>query len=215
MTNAAGMDLMNRIYRHQRYVYNVTRKYYLLGRDRLIADMCARDGARVLEIGCGTGRNLIMTARKYPGALCFGIDLSTEMLETATRAIERAGFASRVRVAHADATQFDPGQLFGTDQFDRIFISYSLSMIPPWQGVIDRAIAHLAPGGELRIVDFGGQERLPAVFRRLLWRWLGAFHVAPRDDLEAVLKTRAAAAGATLTFARPYRGYAQYAVVSR
>jgi S-adenosylmethionine-diacylgycerolhomoserine-N-methlytransferase len=215
MTNAAGMDLMNRIYRHQRYVYNVTRKYYLLGRDRLIADMGARDGARVLEIGCGTGRNLIVTARKYPGALCFGIDLSTEMLETATRAIERAGLASRVRVAHADATQFDPQELFGTCQFDRIFISYSLSMIPPWQSVIDRAMAHLAPGGELRIVDFGGQERLPAVFRRLLWRWLGAFHVTPRDDLEAVLKTRAAAAGATMTFARPYRGYAQYAVVSR
>jgi S-adenosylmethionine-diacylgycerolhomoserine-N-methlytransferase len=215
MTNAAGMDLMNRIYRHQRYIYNATRKYYLLGRDRLIAEIGAGEGARVLEIGCGTGRNLIMTARKYPGALCFGIDLSTEMLDSATRAIARAGLASRVRVAHADATQFDPESLFDVGQFDRIFISYSLSMIPPWQSVIDGAMAHLAPGGELRIVDFGGQERLPAVFRRLLWRWLNAFHVTPRDDLEAVLTARAAAAGATMIFARPYRGYAQYAVLSR
>jgi S-adenosylmethionine-diacylgycerolhomoserine-N-methlytransferase len=215
MANAAGVDLMNRIYRHQRYIYNLTRKYYLLGRDRLIADIGAGDGARVLEVGCGTGRNLIMTARRYPGAACFGIDLSTEMLETAARAIARAGLASRVRVAQGDATQFDPGALFGVSQFDRIFISYSLSMIPPWQSVIDRALSHLAPGGELRIVDFGGQERLPAVFRRLLWRWLRAFHVAPRDDLEAVLQARAAAAGATLTFARPYRGYAQYAVLTR
>jgi S-adenosylmethionine-diacylgycerolhomoserine-N-methlytransferase len=215
MTNVAGMDRMNRIYRHQRYIYNVTRKYYLLGRDRLIAEIGAGDGARVLEIGCGTGRNLIMTARKYPGALCFGIDLSTEMLDSATRAIARAGLASRVRVAHADATQFDPESLFGIGQFDRIFISYSLSMIPPWQSVIDRAMVHLAPGGQLRIVDFGGQERLPAAFRRLLWRWLNAFHVSPRDDLEAVLTARAAAAGATMTFVRPYRGYAQYAVLSR
>jgi S-adenosylmethionine-diacylgycerolhomoserine-N-methlytransferase len=215
MTNAQGMDLMNRIYRHQRYVYNVTRKYYLLGRDRLIADIGARDGARVLEIGCGTGRNLVLTARKYPGALCFGIDLSTEMLASATRAIARAGLSSRVHVAHADAIAFDPALLFGTGQFDRIFISYSLSMIPQWQNVVDKALSHLAPGGELRIIDFGGQERLPAVFRRLLWRWLSAFHVAPRDDLEAVLQTRAAATGATMTFARPYRGYAQYAVVSR
>jgi S-adenosylmethionine-diacylgycerolhomoserine-N-methlytransferase len=39
--------------------------------------------------------------------------------------------------------------------------------------------------------------------------------VTPRDDLEAVLEARIAAAGATMTFARPYRGYAQYAVVSR
>jgi len=206
---------MNRIYRHQRYVYDVTRKYYLLGRDRLIADLGARDGARVLEIGCGTGRNLIMAARTYPGARCFGIDLSTEMLDTATGAITRAGLASRVTVAHADATGFDPAQLFGTDRFERIFISYSLSMIPKWQSVVDKAMSHLAPDGELRIIDFGGQERLPAAFRTLLWRWLRAFHVTPRDDLEAVLKARAAAAGGTLTFARPYRGYAQYAVVSR
>ncbi|HEY0281515.1 MAG TPA: hypothetical protein VGC27_02700 [Rhizomicrobium sp.] len=28
--------LMDEIYRHQRYVYDLTRKYYLFGRDRLI-----------------------------------------------------------------------------------------------------------------------------------------------------------------------------------
>jgi S-adenosylmethionine-diacylgycerolhomoserine-N-methlytransferase len=214
-TTAHAADLMNRIYRHQRHVYDFTRKYFLLGRDRVIAEMAAHDGARVLEIGCGTGRNLIVAARKYPSARCFGIDVSTEMLNPATRAISRAGLDGRIRVAHADATQFDPGPLFGVDQFDRIFISYSLSMIPQWQSVVSTAMSHLAPKGELRIVDFGGQERLPAAFGRLLWRWLRAFQVAPRDDLEAILKTRAAACGATLAFTRPYRGYAQYAVLRR
>jgi S-adenosylmethionine-diacylgycerolhomoserine-N-methlytransferase len=214
-TTAHPADLMNRIYRRQRHVYDFTRKYFLLGRDRVIAEMAAHDGARVLEIGCGTGRNLIVAARKYPGARCFGIDVSTEMLNSATRAISRAGLEARIHVAHADATQFDPGPLFGVDQFDRIFISYSLSMIPQWQSVVSTAMSRLAPKGELRIVDFGGQERLPAAFRRLLWRWLTAFQVAPRDDLEATLKTRAAACGATVVFARPYRGYAQYAVLRR
>ena len=208
-------DLMNRMYRHQRYIYDFSRKYFLLGRDRMIAEIGARDGARVLEIGCGTGRNLIMAARTYPGASCFGIDVSTEMLNSAMGAISRAGLAARVHVAHADATRFEPGLLFGIDRFDRIFISYSLSMIPQWQSVVGAAISHLAPNGELRVIDFGGQERLPVAFRRLLWRWLGAFHVAPRDDLEATLKASAAACGATLRFARPYRGYAQYAVLRR
>ncbi len=215
MTTARAVELMNRIYRHQRHVYDFTRKYFLLGRDRMIAEIGAHEGARVLEIGCGTGRNLIVAAQTYPGARCFGIDVSTEMLNSAIRAISRAGLAARIKVAHADATRFDPGPLFGTDQFDRIFISYSLSMIPRWQSVVSAAILYLAPGGELRIIDFGRQERLPAAFRRLLWRWLGTFHVAPRDDLEAVLATCAAACGATLTFARPYRGYAQYAVLRR
>jgi S-adenosylmethionine-diacylgycerolhomoserine-N-methlytransferase len=215
MTATQATDLMNRIYRHQRHVYDFTRKYFLLGRDRMIAEIGARDGARVLEIGCGTGRNLIMAARKYPGASCFGIDVSTEMLNSAMRAISHAGLAARVHVAHADATRFEPGPLFGIDQFDRIFISYSLSMIPQWQSVVSMAISRLAPNGELRIIDFGDQERLPAAFRRLLWRWLSAFHVAPRDDLEAILKASTATCGATMTFARPYRGYAQYAVLRR
>ena len=208
-------NLMNRTYRHQRYIYNFTRKYFLLGRDRLITEIDARNGTSILEIGCGTGRNLILAARKYPGARCFGIDVSTEMLHSAIRAISRAGLAERIHVAHADATRFDPGSLFRVDRLDQIFISYSLSMIPQWQSVVTTAISHLAPNGELRIVDFGGQERLPAAFRRLLWRWLAAFHVAPRDDLETLLKARAAACGARMTFARPYRGYAQYAVLRR
>jgi S-adenosylmethionine-diacylgycerolhomoserine-N-methlytransferase len=122
---------------------------------------------------------------------------------------------ARVHIAHADATQFDSRSLFGIDQFDRIFISYSLSMIPQWQSVASTAIAHLAANGELRIIDFGGQERLPVALRWLLWRWLSAFQVEPRDDLEAMLKTSAAASGAAMTFARPYRGYAQYAVLRR
>lgn len=215
VTTTHATDLMNRIYRRQRYIYDFTRKYYLLGRDRMIAEIDARDGARVLEIGCGTGRNLIAAARRYPGARCFGIDVSTEMLNSAIRAISRAGLAAQIRVAHGDATRFDPQSLFGTAQFDRIFISYSLSMIPQWRGVVDTAISLLAPGGELRIVDFGGQEHLPDAFRRLLRRWLSAFHVVPRDDLEAILRARAATTGSTLTFARPYRGYAQYAALRR
>jgi S-adenosylmethionine-diacylgycerolhomoserine-N-methlytransferase len=215
MTAARAMELMNRTYRHQRHVYDFTRKYYLLGRDRLIADLDARDGARVLEIGCGTGRNLIAAARRYPGARLFGVDVSTEMLTSAIRSISRTGLASRISVAHGDATRLAPAPLFGTAQFDRIFISYSLSMIPEWRSVLDVAISLLAPNGELRIVDFGHQEGLPGPFRRLLRRWLALFHVTPCDDLETTLRARAAASGALLVFARPYRGYAQYAVMHR
>ena len=48
--------------------------------------------------------------------------------------------------------------LFGRDGFDRIFISYSLSMIPPWRRTVVAALDALAPGGSLHIVDFGEQE---------------------------------------------------------
>jgi S-adenosylmethionine-diacylgycerolhomoserine-N-methlytransferase len=82
---------MNRMYRRQRHIYDGTRRYYLLGRDQMIMDLRPGAGASVLEIGCGTGRNLVLAARLYPDTRFFGVDVSTEMLTTAISAIARAG----------------------------------------------------------------------------------------------------------------------------
>jgi S-adenosylmethionine-diacylgycerolhomoserine-N-methlytransferase len=210
---AINTVLMNRIYRRQHHVYDLTRKYYLLGRDRLIDGLQPDAGDAVLEIGCGTGRNLVVAAGCYPAARFFGVDVSTVMLTRAIETLGRSGLSGRVRVAHGDATAFDAERLFGCRQFNRIFISYSLSMIPDWNGAIDRALALLAPRGELHIVDFGGQSRLPLLFRASLRHWLGAFHVTPRDGMERWLTGCARRTGAMLTIERPYRDYAQYAVL--
>jgi len=207
---AVSADLMDRIYRRQRHVYDLTRKYYLLGRDRLIARLAPPPGARVLEIGCGTARNLVQAARAYPDVEFFGIDISHEMLETAGQAIVRERLTAHIRLAQADATRFDPALVFGVPGFSRIFISYSLSMIPGWRAVLDQAAACLLPGGEVHIVDFGRQERLPGVFKAALRRWLALFHVHPRDDLEAVLADLSGKSGFSCVIA----GYAQHAILS-
>jgi S-adenosylmethionine-diacylgycerolhomoserine-N-methlytransferase len=211
----ASAELMDRIYRRQRHLYDFTRKYYLLGRDRLIHRLSPPAGSRVLEIGCGTARNLVMAAQTYPDVHFFGIDISTEMLETARTVVEREGIAPYVRLARADATTFDPALQFGVPGFSRIFVSYTLSMIPGWQTVLARALTWLPPGGELHIVDFGGQDRLPDWFRAALRGWLGLFHVEPRDTLEAELSLLGLRSGALTTLERPYRGYAHYAVCRR
>jgi S-adenosylmethionine-diacylgycerolhomoserine-N-methlytransferase len=205
---------MNRMYRRQRHIYDGTRRYYLLGRDQLISGMRPGAGANVLEIGCGTGRNLVRAARLYPEARFFGMDVSTEMLTSAISAIARRGFQSRIRVAHGDGTAFNPQVLFGIPAFDHIMISYSLSMIPDWHLVLQAAAGKLKPGGRLHIVDFGDQERLPRIARALLLAWLKLFDVTPRDDLEGVLSTMADRAGANLAFEHPFRGYAQCAVLT-
>lgn len=205
---------MNRMYRRQRHIYDGTRRYYLLGRDQMIAGLQPEVGASVLEIGCGTGRNLVLAARLYPDARFFGIDVSTEMLTSAIAAISRTGLTSRIRVMHGDATAFDPQRLFGIPQFDHVMISYSLSMIHDWRRVLRAAAAHLKPGGRLHVVDFGRQERLPGVVRTLLRRWLAIFDVTPRDTLEHELSAMADSAAAKLGFERPFRGYAQYGVLT-
>jgi S-adenosylmethionine-diacylgycerolhomoserine-N-methlytransferase len=205
---------MNRMYRRQRHIYDGTRRYYLLGRDQLIAGLRPASGASVLEIGCGTGRNLVLAARQHPDVRFFGLDVSTEMLTSAISAISRRGLTDRIRVAHGDGTAFDPKTLFGVPSFDHVMISYSLSMIPDWRRVLQAAISHLKPGGRLHVVDFGDQGRLPDIARALLQRWLALFDVTPRDDLERELSAMADIAGANLKFERPFRGYAQCAVLT-
>lgn len=175
-------DLMDRIYRHQRHIYDVTRKYYLLGRDRALDALDPPPGGRVLEIGCGTGRNLLAVARRRPDVRVFGLDISSEMLASSGARIARAGLVDRIRIAEADAAATDPRRVFGVDGFDRVLFSYTLSMIPDWPAAMRRAVEALAPGGRLHVVDFGGQEGLPRAFRTGLRAWLGLFHVTPRAD---------------------------------
>ncbi|WCM26146.1 class I SAM-dependent methyltransferase [Sphingomonas sp. QA11] len=206
---------MDAIYRTQRHFYDLTRKYYLLGRDRLIRELAPPPGGSVIEIGCGTGRNLIVAARAWPNARYFGIDISEAMLETARKNVAKAGLADRIVFAQGDATAFDAQALFGTAQFDRVFQSYTLSMIPDWLGAIREGAGKVAPGGRLDIVDFGQQEGLPRAFHRLLLAWLAKFDVSPRAKLWSAVQAAAAAQGLSATFQPLYRGYAWSAALSR
>jgi S-adenosylmethionine-diacylgycerolhomoserine-N-methlytransferase len=207
MTSGHGA-MMDRVYRHQRHIYNVSRRYFLFGRDRLIVALKPPRGGHVLEVGCGTARNLILAARLYPDTVFYGVDVSRHMLETARASVERAGLAERIFLGEGDAADFDPQRLFGRAAFDRVFFSYSLSMIPPWPRALDRGASLLAPGGRLLVVDFGQQERLPRWFRSILFAWLERFHVAPRAELERALSDVAKRRGGDLRFTRHYRGYA-------
>jgi S-adenosylmethionine-diacylgycerolhomoserine-N-methlytransferase len=206
--NHAG--LMDRMYRYQRHIYDFTRKYYLFGRDRTIRELKVPFEGSLLEVGCGTGRNLLLAHRRYPSARLYGLDISQEMLISARNAFRGLPQVPDFRVA--DATSFTP-ETFGVHGFDRIMISYALSMIPDWTAAVDAAVDALAPGGELHIVDFGQQEHLPGWFRRLLRSWLTRFHVSPRADLKAVLASRARACHARLTFEEIGGGYAWRAVI--
>jgi S-adenosylmethionine-diacylgycerolhomoserine-N-methlytransferase len=199
---------MDRIYRRQRAIYDLTRKYYLLGRDATIAALDPPDGGTVLEIGCGTGRNLILAARRFPAARLYGVDISQAMLETAGASIARAGLAHRIFLAHGDAAAFDPEASFGVAKFDRVFCSYTLSMIPPWREALARAAGFVAPGGALHVVDFGPMDGLPGWFGRAIRAWLAKFSVAPRDDLDGAFRAIASAAGLRAEFAPIKRGYA-------
>ncbi len=187
---------MDRMYRRQRHIYDLTRKYFLFGRDTLIDELDPPAGAHICEMGCGTARNLIRIARLYPGRPLYGIDASGEMLRTAAARLARAGLTKRVSLRHGLAqaaesyAQFGPPPGADGRGFDIVMLSYVLSMVPDWRGALDTAVRALRPGGVLHIVDFGDVQTLPWPLNAGLSAWLAHFEVTPRpraiDRLDAL-----------------------------
>lgn len=186
MTDA--FENMDRMYRHQRYFYDLTRKYYLLGRDRLLDEINVQAGENVLEVGCGTGRNLIILAKRFPQARFFGLDASAAMLKTAQTKSD-AEHLKNVSLETALADTFDYRKTFDlTEPLDTIFFSYSISMIPVWRESIQNALANLKGGRSFYIVDFYDQKDLPRWFQKILKGWLKKFHVQFWGDLMPYLE---------------------------
>jgi S-adenosylmethionine-diacylgycerolhomoserine-N-methlytransferase len=196
----ATTEEMDAMYRWTRYVYDFTRKYYLLGRDRLLRGMELQPGDRVLEIGCGTARNLIRLARRRPDIRCYGLDASHEMLATAAAHVKSRRLEERITLKHCLAEELDYAKTFQLNApFDAAFFSYSLSMIPTWPQAIEAALANVKRGAAFYVVDFWDQAGWPRWFRFVLRRWLDLFHVQHRPELLDYLRELDAKGVGTLT----------------
>ena len=140
-------DRLERFYRPQAESYDAFRDRLLQGRAELIEMLAPPDGALIVELGAGTGNN----ARHFGAQLArFDtvelVDLCPALLEQAR---ERWAHEPRVRVIEADATHYRPSR-----PADRVYLSYSLTMMPEWRKALENAVAMLKPGGILGVVDF-------------------------------------------------------------
>lgn len=209
MSIADAGPRMDRIYRRQRHVYDLTRKYFLFGRDTLVDGLAPPSGATVLEVGCGTARNLVRIARRYPWARLYGLDASGEMLKTAGVKAMAAGLGDRLMLRQGLAEKLDPQAMFNVARgFDVIVLSYVLSMVPDWSGALKAALASVRPGGAVEIVDFGDIERLPAGLGKPLGAWLARFEVTPRPEIVGLLRAHERAGRGRVEIRRVLGDYA-------
>ena len=176
---------MNSVYRYTRHVYDISRKYFLFGRDKLISEVANKSGQKICEIGCGTGRNLIKLAQLNSSNQLFGIDASDLMLEIARGKIKRHKLERLVSTSNGRAEEFH----FHTS-FDVIMFPYSLSMISDQEGAIRNAFKFLNPGGVILILDFGDLEGFPLIVGQLFKKFLKRFSVSPRKRELSLFLTR-------------------------
>lgn len=167
-------ESLQRYYRFQSQIYDATRWSFLFGRKEILE--AARRHVtprRVLEVGCGTGTNLVSLVRMFPEAEITGLDLSVHMLAKARRKL-----GNRVRLVCGAYGEVEiPG-----GPFDLVVFSYCLSMVNPgFDKLIGQAIADLENGGAIAIVDF--HDTPWGWFRS----WMGLNHVRFDGQIQQTL----------------------------
>lgn len=108
-------------------------------------------GARILDIGCGTGEIVLRLAREFPGVSLVGIDVHLPHLELA-RERSRA-FAARVDFRKGDAFALD----FPDGSFDLTLCRHMLQAVPEPERVLAEMKRVTRRGGRLHLVaeDYG------------------------------------------------------------
>ncbi len=166
-------DRLERFYAPQAEHYDQFRERLLYGREHMLDLLCLEPGQRVVDLGCGTARNLEFISPALLGALetLYAVDLCSALVRQARA---RCAGLPRVQVIEADATNVDPAE-----GVDRVYFSYALTMIPDWRGALRNAYRMLKPGALIGVVDFhlatlparGSPPRREPLLDRYLRHW--------------------------------------------
>jgi S-adenosylmethionine-diacylgycerolhomoserine-N-methlytransferase len=157
---------IERYYRMHAWIYDLSRWTFLRGREELVSRAASQcHPHRILEVGCGTGKNLRHLGQLFPKAHLWGLDLSPHMLARARQKLQGLGH----RLSLLEATYDQP---VAPGRFDLVVFSYALSMFNPgWDAALKTAVRDLSPEGAIAVVDF--HDSPSKGFKK----WMGLNHV--------------------------------------
>jgi ubiquinone/menaquinone biosynthesis C-methylase UbiE len=143
-----------------------------------------KPGDRVLEIGCGTGRNFPYLRHQVGSTgMVYGVDLSAGMLQRARHLCDCEGWNN------VELTQCDAAKYIAPEPLDGILFGLSYNTMPHHLTVLRNAWKQLRPGGRVVIVDgklppgLGGDLVLPFSVWLMKRTLLGNPYIKPWNDL--------------------------------
>jgi S-adenosylmethionine-diacylgycerolhomoserine-N-methlytransferase len=179
----ASLDAqMTGYYQLHAKIYDATRWTFLFGRRWLLdwLPFGRTEKFTVVEVGCGTGFNLLELEKRYPKAKLVGLDIAKPMLDIAKKTCKNMGKQLTLRKL-AYGTEGSAAN----EKPHVVLLSYCLTMVNPnWETLILQAQVDLPEGGYIAVVDFHDTP-LP-IFRR----WMRFNHVRMEGQVLPFLQTR-------------------------
>ncbi len=155
---------------------------------RLLQSLAIENAQAILDIGCGTGASSVQLAQACPGAIVFGLDNSSAMLE---KARQNCCSNQRILFVEGDASALESCI---DKQFDTIIYSASIFLIPDFRESLRQAYGLLKPSGQIGITFMDGVysdsgENLFALVDQQLDLGISLRKPVTLTDLEAFLKS--------------------------
>ena len=161
----------------ERAQVNAARSAYDL-EEWIISQVRPAGAMRILDLGCGTGKQLFAVAHAAPTATCIGLDISEDAVAAVNERSAREG-TPNVRAVRAELDACIVC-LAGYDPFDLILSSYAIYYASDMPGLLQGLAGLLAPHGQLFICGPGrgtNQEMIDLVNR---------FEAGPDDSIPAI-----------------------------
>jgi ubiquinone/menaquinone biosynthesis C-methylase UbiE len=136
----------------------------LIGK-RTVTNLRLQAGAKVLDVGCGTGASALPAAQAVgKDGFVVGVDLAARLLDRA-RSKATASNLDNVEFQVADMTALN----YPDGSFDAVVSVFSIFFVPDMEGLVRELWRMVRPDGKLAVTTWG-----PRIFEPAYSRWLAA-----------------------------------------
>lgn len=137
---APAYDFMNRA-----MTFGIDR----IWRRKAVGMLAGKKPVRILDVATGTGDLAMLLARRIPGSVITGIDLSEGMISVGEKKISQAGLTDRISLQAGDCLNMP----WPDDTFDAVTVAYGVRNFENLLKGYREMLRVLRPGGSICVIE--------------------------------------------------------------